>query len=177
MIALFAVGLLSNFAFEPADQYWQVLFDEIKQFNVSHFGLITASALIISALLTKITQRFYSSPVIYISGCFIIVALGPYMASQFEINLAVLGIVAYFAFKELIRPVISIHLNLNYHEADRATFLSSYNLTCSIGEVAAGLLAGFTVTMIGINNLFVASACVAFIIPIIYVLIRKAKRT
>ena len=40
ILALFAVGLAANFAFEPADQFWQVLFAEAKSVPLFSFGLM-----------------------------------------------------------------------------------------------------------------------------------------
>jgi len=136
--ALFAVGLLSNFVYEPVDQFWQVLFSEVKTLGAWYFGIITAAGMVLVVIFAGFSKRLYKWPGFYFSGAFILMA----------------GIIVYFALKELIRPLISTHLNRHFESANRATMLSAYNMVCSIGEVIAGVMAGILAQKYGILFVF-----------------------
>lgn len=171
VMALFAVGLLANFAFEPADQYWQVLFDEIRLLDPYWFGLLTGAGLVLAAVLARAGERFYKYPKAILSLLFIVVAGGFYASAELSMPYAVAGIIMFFTIKSLIQPIISTNLNIHFESAGRAASLSGYNLTCSIGEVAAGLLAGVLVGAIGVGNLFLWAGVAALMIPIVYYLL------
>lgn len=81
----------------------------------------------------------------------------------------------YFATKELIRPAISTHLNRSYTKNNRATFLSTYNLVCSIGEVTAGLAAGYLAAHFGVIVVFYFSAIVALMTILLFLFLSKTK--
>lgn len=176
ILGLFAVGLMANFAFEPADQYWQVLMDEIKGIDVRLFGFLTGAGLVLTAILARITERYFRRPTLFFAWVFIIVAGGFVMASEMSIYPAIAGLIAFFSLKSLIQPVFSTNLNIEYSTINRATFLSSFNLTCSIGEVAAALAAGLAVTFLGVPYLFLAAAVVAPIIIVVFRLILLKSR-
>ena len=74
---------------------------------------------------------------------------------------AAVFLVLFFAFKELLRPILSTNLNRHYTGANRATFLSGFNLVSSVGEVLAGLTAGLIVRSAGVPVMFYISAGVA----------------
>lgn len=168
VLALFAVGLLANFAYEPADQFWQVLFSEIKDLPVSLFGILTAAGLGVVALSAGFTKKLYSKLSLYLSGCFLLMAAGIFGAVQLNLYPAVAGIVIYFIMKELVRPAVSTHLNQLFESANRAAYLSSFNLTCSIGEVAAGIIAGILAQQFSVVFVFYVAAVSALIVPFVY---------
>jgi len=175
MTALFAVGLLSNFVYEPVDQFWQVLFSEIKNIGGEYFGLITAAGMILVVITASLSKKLYSKPGLYLFGAFILIAAGLLAAVKMDLYPALAGIIVYFAVKELIRPLISTHLNRHFKSANRATMLSAYNMICSIGEVAAAVLAGFLAANYGIKFLFVFSATGALALPVVYNAVKTAK--
>ena len=177
VMALFAVGLAANFVYEPVDQFWQVLFSEIRKLEASFFGMITAIGMIIVIISARLTKRLYEYPALYLSGAFILVSASLYAAVRLPLAPAIVGIIVYFALKELIRPIISTHLNRRIKSENRATMLSAYNMVCSIGEVAAGVLAGLLAQERGVEFLFYFSSIGAIAAPIIYVLVSKIKRS
>lgn len=154
VMILFGAGLLANFAFEPADQYWQVMFSEIRHIPPVYFGIMTAAGLSLVVLTGKLTSRLYRYLSGYLSIAMLIAAAGMFLAAVGPSGSAIAGIIAYFAVRELIRPAISTHLNRSFEGEKRATYLSFYNLTCSIGEVAAGLLAGILAAWQGVVFVF-----------------------
>ena len=176
ILALFVVGLLANFAYEPVDQFWQVLFSEVKQVPLFSFGLITGSGLVIVALTAKITEKLYDRIFLYLSLCFILISFALYIVISFGFYPAVAGIVVYFVLKELVSPVISTHLNRQFNSSNRATYLSSFNLTCSIGEVTAGLIAGYLTETYGVRFIFYFAAVSALLVPLIYYVIKSRSR-
>lgn len=171
VMTLFAVGLLSNFVYEPADQFWQVLFSEIRSIDPSYFGLITAGGLILVIISARFTQRLYDRLTLYLSGCFVLIALALYIAAEWSTYPAIAGIVVYFAMKELIRPAISTHLNRLFASENRATLLSGYNLTCSVGEVIAGVIAGLLAAKYGVVFVFYVAAAIALFTIGIFILL------
>jgi len=173
VMALFAVGLFANFAYEPADQYWQVLFSEIKRIEPSYFGIITAAGLILVILTAKFSEKLYNRLTLYLTGCFILMALSLYMTAGLTIYPAIAGIVIYFALKELVRPAISTHLNRALSSERRATNLSAYNMTCSVGEVIAGIIAGLLAARFGVKFIFYFSAAAAVSVIVVYTAISK----
>ena len=177
ILALFAVGLMANFAFEPADQFWQVMFSEQKQLPLISFGFLTAAGLVVVAAVAKFTEKLYKYLTIYITGCFILAGLSLYIVATLTVYPAVAGIVVYFIVKELIRPAISTHLNQQFNLDNRAIYLSTYNLTCSVGEVAAGLVAGWLASGYGLNFIFYFAAATALLVPLIYLVINGSRPT
>ncbi len=175
ILALFAVGLLANFAFEPVDQFWQVLFSEIKHLPLLSFGFMTGAGLAIVAILARFTEKLYDRLFLYISGCFILMSLALYTTIAFGLYPAVAGIIVYFVMKELIHPVISTHLNRQFNSTNRATYLSTFNLACSIGEVSAGLIAGFLAQNFGVRFIFYFAAVSSMLVPLIYFVISRSR--
>ncbi len=165
---LFAVGFMANFAFEGPDQFWQVQFSEVIKIDARYFGLMTAAGLLLVTILARWTEKFYNHLGIYLLVCFIIAAAGIWGVTAGNILWAVAGIVAVFAIKELFQPAISFQINSKIDSGKRATVLSGYNLTCSIGEVAAALLAGLMVSQQGINGVFQFAAISAVLVPLLY---------
>jgi DHA3 family tetracycline resistance protein-like MFS transporter len=175
VLALFAVGLFANFAYEPADQFWQVLFSEIKNIEASYFGMIAAAGLILVIAVSKFSGKLYNRLSLYLSICFILIALSLYITANLTIYPALAGIVIYFALKELIRPVISAHLNRALSSERRATYLSAYNMTCSVGEVIAGITAGLLAARFGVLFIFYFSAVAAVFVMVVFLIIARLK--
>jgi MFS family permease len=174
VLTLFAVGLFSNFAYEPSDQFWQVLFSEIKGVPASYFGIFTAAGLILVIAIAKFSERLYNRLTPYLSVCFALVAIALFTAAITAVYPALVGIVVYFALKELVRPAISTHLNRQFESARRATYLSAFNLTCSIGEVAAGITAGLLAGKYGVVFVFWFAAMAAVAVLVIYLVLSRA---
>jgi DHA3 family tetracycline resistance protein-like MFS transporter len=74
--------------------------------------------------------------------------------------------VLYFTAKELVRPLFSVAINRAIDSSGRATFLSGYNLTCSIGEVGSGLLVGFLASRLGLPAIFVICGAILVVVII-----------
>jgi len=170
---LFTVGLLSNFIYEPVDQFWQVLFSESKHINISYLGLITAAGSILVMILARFSERLYSRFTFYLCSGLFLIAISLFMTVKFSICPAIAGIIVYFAVKELIQPAISTQLNLHFDGRNRATFLSGFNLICSIGEVIAGILAGVLASHFGVGFLFYSSAIAAVVLAFSYALFKS----
>jgi predicted MFS family arabinose efflux permease len=175
ILALFAVGLLSNFVYEGADQFWQVLFKEIKHVTANNFGFLTAAGLILVTLSVRFTRKLYDRLTFYVISCFTLTAVALFVSVHLYWSSAIFGLIVYFALKEFVRPAISTHLNRQFNSANRATYLSTYNLTCSIGEVIAGILAGTLVSLYGVEFIFYFSALLAILIPIVFMIIKQKR--
>ncbi|MFH2035056.1 MAG: MFS transporter [Candidatus Zixiibacteriota bacterium] len=173
VLALFAVGLMANFVYEGPDQYWQVLFEEIKKFDPAIFGYLTAGGLLIVTLTVRFTKKYYQNLTLYLWTIFVITGAALFGAVYISSIPAVIGIIVYFAAKEFIRPAISTHLNNNLESKSRATGLSAYNLTCSIGEVTAGLTAGVIASELGIAVVFYISVAIAVMVPVVYRVVKR----
>ena len=152
---IFWTSLAANFAFEGADQYWQVLGSEMFDIDVTYFGVITAIGAIAAFILVGPLVKRYSGNVSL--PILIVLLAGVAISSMPNITESLLPslLVIYFICKELIRPLFSTAINSIISSQGRATFLSGYNLTCSIGEVAAGLTAGGIATYLGLPVVFV----------------------
>ena len=174
--ALFMVGLLTNFIFEPVDQFWQVLFSEIRGFNVESFGFLTAAGLLLAVLSVKFTARLYDRLGRYLAGCLILIAVSIFLSVAGPPGPAMAGLIVYFTLKELLRPAISTHLNRSFKAHDRATYLSGYNLTCSIGEVAAGIVAGILAATAGVVPVFYMAAFLSIPVLGVYLFLAKRKK-
>ncbi|MCX6830308.1 MAG: hypothetical protein NT002_13670, partial [candidate division Zixibacteria bacterium] len=172
IMAIFVVGIFSNLAFEGVDQYWQVLFSEMRGIGISYFGLMTAAGALIVIAIMRLAEKYFDRLDYYLTVCFILLAAGIFIAARFSVYPAVAGIVAYFVIKELVSPALSTHLNRRFAGADRATFLSSYNLFCSAGEVAAGVIVGVLAGKLGVAFIFYFSAAAALVVPIVYLMLR-----
>lgn len=165
---LFAVGLMANFAFEGPDQFWQVQFSEILKIDAYYFGIMTASGLLLVTVISRWTERFYDYPGHYLLICFVAAAAGIWGVVSGILGWALAGIIAVFAIKELFQPAVSFQINSKISSENRATILSGYNLTCSIGEVAAALLAGVISSRLGLAGVFHFAAISAILVPILY---------
>lgn len=175
LTALFAVGLMANLSFEGADQYWQVLFSEIINIRPEYFGIITAAGLIIVILTARFSERLYHRLSLYLGGCFALIAFSLFLTAAGGVPAALIGIVTYFALKEMIRPAISYHLNLSIPSNKRAVYLSGYNLSCSIGEVGAGVLVGLMAAEYGVPCVFKFAAVSALGILVIYLILQNLR--
>ncbi len=175
VLALFCVGLMANLACEGADQFWQVLFSEIRGIDMSYYGIMTAAGALLVLLFAKTTEKFYDRLGIYLFASFSLMAVSLVVSAGLANDPAVVGIIFYFAAKEIYRPVISYHINRNIGASNRATVLSGYNLTCSIGEVLAGVGVGMLAGKFGVPAVFYFSAAVALGVPIIFAALSSKK--
>lgn len=173
ILSIFCVGLMANLASEGADQFWQVLFSEIKGVDISYYGIITAMGSLLVVILARATSRFYTRLTIYLTASFSLMAFALFSAARFSDYPAVAGIIFYFVAKEIVRPILSYHLNRNINSKSRATILSGYNLTCSIGEVIAGVIVGLIAGTYGVPIVFYFSALTALSVPGVYLFLRS----
>jgi hypothetical protein len=176
ILAIFAVGIIGNFVFEGVDQYWQVLFSEIKGIDVSYFGLIAACGSIMVIPLVWFGERLFDRLSLYIVGTFVLIAVSIFISSYLPFPRCATGLVAYFALKELIRPALSTHLNRHYNFGNRAAFLSSFNMVCSIGETIAGVTVGILAGLYGVTFIFYFSAMAALVVPVIFISMSSLQR-
>ncbi len=174
--ALFAVGLFANFTYEGVDQYWQVLFAELRRVDPVWFGLITSAGLVVVVVTADLLKRWYRHITAYLTVGFMLMAVALYLAASGPPLFAVAGIVAFFALKELIRPAISTNINQSIKNHHRATVLSGYNLTCSVGEVLAGVGIGLLASRYGVISVFHIAAISAVGVLLGYGIIRWASR-
>ncbi len=157
---IFVMSLVANFSFEGADQYWQVLAAEYDGFPIAYFGVITAiGALIAFSLVGPVIKRFTGTPAL---PALILLALGAAISTMPQAPLLALPflLLLYFTGRELITPLFSIAINKVIGSEGRATFLSAYNLTCSAGEVASGLVVGVIASRLGVPFAFVVCGTV-----------------
>lgn len=152
---IFLVSLAANFSFEGADQYWQVLGTELFDIDVAYFGVLTALGAVLAFILVgPVVRRFsgnLSMPLLIILLAGVAISSMPNISGMLLPTLLVI----YFVSKELIIPLFSTSINTAIASEGRATFLSGYNLTCSIGEVASGLIVGYIAAYLGLPVVFV----------------------
>ncbi|MCK5124856.1 MAG: MFS transporter [candidate division Zixibacteria bacterium] len=172
---IFWTSLVANFAFEGADQYWQVLSSEMFDIDVSFFGIITAvGAVFAFVLVGPLVKRFsgnISLPLL------IILLAGITISSMPNITGILLPalLVIYFVCKELIVPLFSTAINSVISSEGRATFLSGYNLTCSVGEVASAIAAGYIVTYLGLPVVFVLCGGVLVLFTLVMLVLSQLR--
>jgi MFS transporter, DHA3 family, tetracycline resistance protein len=164
---IFLASLVANFSFEGVDQYWQVLCSEFFNINIRTFGFITAAGAIIAFFLVGPLVRRTAGGLSTV--LLILLVAGAIISSLPHVPRLILPLflVLHFICKELIAPLFSISINSIIPDAGRATFLSGYNLTCSIGEVGAGLLIGVMASELGIPAVFVLSGSLLVIFIVI----------
>jgi MFS family permease len=164
---VFAISLVANFSFEGADQYWQVLGLELFNLNVNYFGLITAAGAVSAFFLVgRIVRRFsgnLSLPLLFLLLAGVVISSLP---NSPEFLLPGLLIIYFFS-KEMITPLFSVTINSLIDSHGRATFLSGYNLTCSIGEVISGVMVGLIASHLGLPVVFVVCGAVLVLFVII----------
>ena len=160
LLTIFILALVMNFAFEGADQYWQVLVTEIFNLDIAYFGVLTAAgALLAFVLIGPITRRFTGN----LSLPFLILFLaGVIISSLPNVTASLLPflLILYFSTKELINPLFGVAINSTIEAEGRATFLSGYNMTCSVGEVVSGLLVGSLASTMGLPVVFIVCGSV-----------------
>lgn len=164
---IFIVSLIANFAYEGADQFWQVLGSEYFGINPGYFGFFTAAGVVGSFFLVgPVTRRFsgnMSLPLLILLAAGVAVTSfpnGPRTVWPFLL-------IIYFVARELVRPLFSTAINMAIDSRGRATFLSGYNLTCSIGEVASGIVVGLIASRIGLPFVFVIGGAVLVVSMIV----------
>lgn len=164
---VFVISLVANFSFEGADQYWQVLGLELFNLNVNYFGLITAAGAVLAFFLVgRIVRRFsgnLSLPLLFLLLAGVVISSLP---NSPEFLLPGLLIIYFFS-KEMITPLFSVTINSLIDSHGRATFLSGYNLTCSIGEVISGVIVGLIASHLGLPVVFVVCGGVLVLFVII----------
>jgi MFS family permease len=164
---VFVLSLVANFAFEAADQYWQVLFSELYDLDIKIFGILTAAgagaAFIAVGPLVRRFSGNIAVPMLLLLLAGIIISSLPNAPA---ISLPYL-IIIYFMARELISPLFSITINSVISSSGRATFLSGYNMTCSVGEVASGLLVGIIASRFGLPVVFVLCGTVLVLVIIV----------
>jgi DHA3 family tetracycline resistance protein-like MFS transporter len=171
---LFVLALTANFAFEAADQYWQVLLSELFEIDVKYFGYLTAAGAALAFFLVgPIVRRSkgqVSTPMLILLVSGIIISSLPNAPTVIIPYLLIL----YFVTKEMVAPLFSYTINSIIDSEGRATFLSGFNLTCSIGEVGAGLVVGFIAARLGLPVVFVVGGSVLVLVVIAMLLASRA---
>ena len=157
---IFLLSLIANFSFEAADQYWQVLLSEVFTMDVRLYGFFTAAGAVLAFVLVgPIVRKFaggLSTPLLILLASGVFVSTLP----TAPVGMIPLVLILYFVTRELISPLFSVAINSVIESEGRATFLSGYNLTCSIGEVASGLIIGTIASMLGLPVVFIIGGSV-----------------
>ncbi len=164
---IFIISLVANFSFEGADQYWQVLGTEMFDLDVNYFGLLTASGAILAFILVgQVVNR--TKPGLAVVLVFLLLSgvIISSMPNSPEMLLPYL-LILYFFTREIIRPLLSVEMNRLIKSEGRATFLSSYNLTCSIGEVASGIMVGLIASRLGLPFVFIVCGSILVVITVV----------
>lgn len=171
---VFVLALVANFAFEAADQYWQVLLSELFEVDVKYFGYLTAAgALLAFVAVGPVVRRssgLISLPMLILLVSGIIISSLPNAPALTIPYLLIL----YFVTKELISPLFSYAINSIIDADGRATFLSGYNLTCSVGEVGSGLLVGLIASRLGLPVVFVVGGSLLVLSVIVSLFVSPA---
>jgi len=157
---IFVTSLVANFSFEGADQYWQILAGEYDRFPVAYFGVITAAGAALAFLLVgQVVRRFTGTLAL---PALVLLTAGAAISALPNVPALILPIllVIYFVGRELINPLFSVTINRSIDSEGRATFLSAYIMTCSVGEVTAGLIVGTVASALGIPVVFVLCGAV-----------------
>lgn len=164
---IFILALTANFAFEAADQYWQVLLSELFEVDVKYFGYMTAAGAILAFILVGPVVRRSSGSVPM--PLFILLVSGVIISSLPNAPAVIIPylLMLYFVTKELISPLFSYTINTAIGSEGRATFISGYNLTCSIGEVGSGLVVGIIASRLGLPVVFVVGGSVLVVVVIV----------
>jgi len=170
---IFILALTANFAFEAADQYWQVLLSELFEVDVKYFGCLTAAgaalAFILVGPLVRRSSGALSTPMLILLVSGVIVSSLPNAPAAIIPWLLVL----YFVTKELISPLFSYAINSAIDSEGRATFLSGYNLTCSAGEAGSGLVVGVIASRLGLPVVFVVGGSVLVLAVIVTLFVSR----
>ena len=157
---IFIASLVGNFAFEAVDQYWQILFSEMFSIQPQYFGYITGAGAILAFIFVGTIVRRFAGNIgaalltLLVTGV-LISALPTFSAPVLPFML-----VLYFVGKQTVAPLFSVTINSIVESTGRATFLSGYNLTCSIGEVASGVAVGVIASRLGLPVVFIASGSI-----------------
>lgn len=154
--AIFGLALVANFAFEGVDQFWQIFLSEFGEFDVRYFGWLTtigavAAFFAVGPILKKSRGNIPAIILVLLVTGVVISALP---TAPWE-GLLPLLLILYFALREIISPLFSTAINLSIESAGRATFLSAYNMTCSVGEVVSGLMVGLIASRLGLPVVFI----------------------
>ncbi len=152
---IFILSLVANFAFEGVDQYWQILLSELFDVDIRFFGFLTAAGAVAAFILVGPCVRRFSGNLSF--PLLVLLLAGIIISSLPNLPAVILPVllVVYFGVKEMITPLFSIAINNAIDSHGRATFLSGYNLTCSIGEVVSGLMVGVIASRLGLPVVFV----------------------
>jgi MFS transporter, DHA3 family, tetracycline resistance protein len=163
---LFVLALTANFAFEAVDQYWQVLLSELFEIDVKYFGYLTAAGAVLAFIMVGPIVRRSKGQVA--TPMMILLASGIIISSLPNAPTVIIPymLILYFVTKEMIAPLFAYAINSIIDSEGRATFLSGFNLTCSIGEVGAGLLIGFIASRLGLPVVFVVGGSVLVLVVI-----------
>jgi len=75
----------------------------------------------------------------------------------------------------LRNPVINHLINLDVASSKRATIISTYNFMCRLGIAVFAPVIGYYIELYTINTAFKISAIAMFIVPILYLFLKKKK--
>lgn len=153
--AIFFLALVANFAFEGVDQFWQIFLSDFGEFEVSSFGWLTATGAVVAFFavgpMVKKTSGNLTVIILLLLVTGVIISSLP--TAPWETMVPFI-LVLYFVMREVISPLFSTAINLSIESAGRATFLSAFNMTCSVGEVISGLLVGLIASYLGLPIVF-----------------------
>lgn len=174
---VFGISLAANFAFEGSDQYWQVLCSESFDLHIKYFGMITAVSALISFIIVGPIIRKSSNDTgivfLILTACGAAISSLPFL----PIQLLPAVLVIYFVGREITSPVFSLIINRRIDSVGRATFLSGYNMVCSTGEIASGLMIGFMADRLGLPPVFVLCGIVLVISVNIALVLTSIRKT
>jgi len=163
---LVVFGIVTAFAEEGIDQFWQVYFNESLHIPVASFGLLAAiPALIVFLFAPRIIEtlgrRF--SPGISIASVQLFLAGGILGIALFGRFPAAMCLGAVFVLRDLKKPIIAAWANRHILSEHRAGMLSFLNLVLSVGEVGAGLVFGLLAARWGLHPVYLTAGLVSLI--------------
>lgn len=163
----FVTAIIANFAFEGVDQFWQVLASESANIDTNYFGIIAAAGAVLAFILMGPVTRKFTANIsallnILLGGGLIIyfMPLAPAVVLAAMITL-------FFIVKQVTASLFSTSINISIGSLGRATFLSGFNMACSVGEVFSGILIGFIASRMGLDSVFMicGGVLILFVMP------------
>jgi len=179
LLALILLGLFSEFSNETISQYWQVHFNENLNLNPEYFGWIVATSSVILILslnlVLKLSSKFKTEAnfVVLLQIGFIISLV--IIALSINPYIAIILFIALQTFQGFKEPILLDLYNKSIPSHRRATLLSFINLTCSTGEVLAGLCIGLFALRFGLRVTFLLGSFVLIAGIIIFFMVKRKK--
>jgi MFS family permease len=164
LVAILALVLAANFAYEGFDQYWQVFLQETRGITPLLFGVITGAAVLILFMIAEQVVSLLHRKLGLVTGVGILISIAACSLSLFALIPALSVIMACFLLfsvaRGIVEPLLVTFVSESSPPEMRATVLSTQNLFSSSGEMMAALSAGLLASALGLSSLFLVGAII-----------------